>query len=91
MTATQKRYILIKGIPIAALIIYALLSLMCLRMTDGGVSRYVWSIPYTVGLLELIAGEPIRKRLRVSHNWLAAYTRSLGALFATVSFAVAIS
>lgn len=91
MTYAHKQYILIKGIPIGAMLLYLLLSFFAYMATaDAGWSRLIWVVPFGFGLLALILGEPIRRKKRLTHKWLAAYTRSLGALYATMAFALAL-
>ena len=90
MSSSRSKIILLKGIPIAALLLYAALTLLALSLTERGAHPLLWGLPFGYGLLALIAGEPIRKRIGVTHKWLAAYTRSLGALYATTAFLIAI-
>ena len=91
MTHIRKTYFLLKGIPIATLLLYVALTLVAYAVTERGGSRFVWILPLGYGLLALIAGDPMRKRLGVTYKWLAAYTRSLGALYAVTAFALAIA
>ena len=90
MTRVSTKYFLIKGVPIAALLIYFVLTLLAYRLQTDGAGLWVWGLPFGFGLLALIAGDPIRRRIGVTYKWLAAYTRSLGALYAATAFGMAL-
>lgn len=91
MTYFRRTYFLLKGIPIVALLLYVALTFVAYAATEQGGSKFIWALPFGFGLLALIAGEPVRKHLGVTYKWLAAYTRSLGALYAVTAFALAVA
>ena len=90
MKSVRTKYRLMKGIPIAALLIYFALTLLAFQLRTDGAGQWVWGLPFGFGLLALIAGDPIRRRIGVTYKWLAAYTRSLGALYAATAFGLAL-
>ena len=90
MMTVQTKYFLLKGIPIVALLLYLILTFLALTLEQKGGGKWVWAMPFGYGLLALIAGDPMRRRIGVTYKWLSAYTRSLGALYAATAFGIAL-